>query len=111
MASNVIMREISIAANAVLENFWTGSAFEYLRSAALLSQGFTASAAGLVLTLQSGSQVILEESPIYVATRFPIQPDEMFFNFRGEAGDRIVARIRNSTGGALTARGICQQAS
>lgn len=111
MASNVIMREISIAANAVLENFWTGSAFEYLRAPALISQGFCAAATGLVLTLQSGAQVVLEESPIFVATRFPIQPDEMFFNFRGEAGDRIVARLRNSTGGAIVARGICQQAS
>ena len=104
----VIMRETSVAAGATNDNVISGSAFEFARTRQIVSIGVTASATGGFVTIQSGADVVLEESPPYVATVFPIIPDQMFFTDVMEAGDRLVIRVRNPTGGALVFRTIVQ---
>ncbi len=103
-----IQKEVSIAANAVNENILSGSSFEFLRSNAVVSIGLTASATGLVANIQSGADIVLEESPLAIQTRYPVIPDEMYYNDVGVAGDRMVIRVRNTTAGALTVRAIVQ---
>lgn len=104
----VIQREVSIGANAVNENILSGSAFEFLRSNAVVSIGLTQSATGLVANIQSGADIVLEEAPVAIKTTYPIIPDEMFYNDVGVANDRLVIRVRNTTAGALTLRAIVQ---
>lgn len=105
----VIQKETSIPANGSVENVLSGSAFEFLRGNAVVSIGITADAAGLVANIQSGADIVLEESPLQVkANSFPIIPDEMYYNDVGVQGDRLVIRIRNTTGGAVDARTIVQ---
>ncbi len=104
----VIQKEISIAANAVDNNILSGSSFEFLRSNAVVSVGLAGSASGLVANIQSGSDIVLEESPILVKTTMPSIPDDMYYNDVGVQGDRLVVRIRNTTGGALTIRAVVQ---
>ena len=110
MSSNVIQRTASVPANAVVENILQGSAFEYIRALSMVSLGIVGGA-GLFVTIQAGSTVILEESPIAVGTAFPIQPDTFFYNFGAVPNDRLVVRVRNSTGGALNYFAIVQQAA
>lgn len=104
----IIQKEVSVAANATVENLLSGSAFEFLRGNAIVSAGVTAAATGLVVTIQSGADIVLEESPVYIKTNYPIIPDEMYYTDVGVAGDRLVVRIRNTTGGALVVRCIVQ---
>lgn len=104
----VIQKEISIAANAVNDNILSGSSFEFLRSNAVVSIGLVGSATGLVANIQSGADIVLEESPLGVKTTMPTIPDDMYYNDVGVAGDRLVVRVRNTTGGALTVRAIVQ---
>lgn len=104
----VIQKELSIAGNTANENILSGSAFEFLRQNAVVSIGVTGSATGLVCNIQSGADIVLEESPVAIKTTFPIIPDEMFYNDVGVLGDRLVIRVRNTTGGALTVRAIVQ---
>ncbi len=104
----VIQKEVALAANETLENALSGSAFEFLRRNAIVSAGATASATGLFVTVQSGGDIVLEESPAAIKTTFPIIPDEMFYNDVGVQGDRLVIRVRNSTAGALTIRVLVQ---
>lgn len=104
----VIQKELSIAANSSNENILSGSAFEFLRGNAVVSIGLTGSATGLVANIQSGADIVLEESPLDIQTRFPKIPDEMYYNDVGILGDRLVIRVRNTTGGALTVRAIVQ---
>jgi len=66
--------------------------------------GVTAAATGTFCTIQSGADVVLEESPTYIATQYPIVPDQMFYNDIMEMFDRLRVQIRNTTGGALVAR-------
>lgn len=104
----VIQKEVSIAANAANENILSGSAFEFLRGNAVVSIGLTSAATGLVANIQSGADIVLEESPLDIQTRFPKIPDEMYYNDVGVSGDRLVIRVRNTTGGALVCRAIVQ---
>jgi len=104
----VIQKEVSIAANSSNENILSGSAFEFLRGNAVVSIGLTGAATGLVANIQSGADIVLEESPLEVKTTFPVIPDEMYYNDVGVLGDRLVIRVRNTTGGALVVRAIVQ---
>lgn len=104
----VIQKETSVAAGAVSDNLLSGSAFEFLRSNSLVSIGVAQSATGGFATVQSGADIIAEEFSPAILTRYPIIPDEMYYSDVGAAGDRLVIRFRNPTGGALTVRAIVQ---
>lgn len=104
----VIMKETSVAAGATNDNVVSGSAFEFARTRQIVSIGVTASATGGFVTISSGADVVLEESPPYVATVFPIIPDQMFYTDIMEQGDRLVIKARNPTAGAVIFRTIVQ---
>lgn len=104
----VIQKEITVAANGSVDNALSGSAFEFLRGNAIVSIGVTAAATGVVVNIQSGADIVLEESAAYIKTQFPIIPDEMYYTDVGVAGDRLVVRLRNTTAGAIVARVLVQ---
>lgn len=101
-----IQRETVVAAGAVNDNLLSGSAFEYMRGNGVVSAGVVASATGGFITIQSGPDVILEESPPMILTTMPIVPDHFYYNWAAAAGDRLLIRARNPTGGALTFRTV-----
>jgi len=103
-----IFIEASIAAGAVNNNIYSGSAFEFSRGRNIVSLGIVQSATGMFGTLQSGSDIIVEEFSLPIKTSYPIIPDEMYFTDVMENGDRLVGRVRNPTGGALTVRSVVQ---
>ena len=104
----VIQKEVSVAASSAEENILSGSSFEFLRGNSVVSIGLTGSATGLVSNIQSGADIILEESPLLVKDQMPNIPDDMYYNDVGVQGDRLVIRVRNTTAGALTVRAIVQ---
>lgn len=104
----VIQVETTIAAGAVNQNLLQGSAFEFLRRNALVSMGLTAAATGTFATIQSGADIVVEEFAPAVLTRFPVIPDEMYYSDVGAAGDRLVIRVRNPTGGGVVHRALVQ---
>ena len=104
----VIQKEISVGVGATVENALSGSAFEFLRRNAVVSIGVTAAATGTFVTIQSGSDIVLEESPPFVLTNFPSIPDQMYYNDVGRAGDRLIVKLRNPTAGAIIMRVVVQ---
>lgn len=104
----VIQREVTIPAGATNDNLISGSAFEFARGDQVVSIGIAQSATGMFATIQSGSDIVAEEFAPAILTRFPIIPDEMYYNDVMAMGDRLVIRCRNPTAGALTARCIVQ---
>lgn len=104
----VIQREVIVAAGAVNDNIFAGSAFEYARGNQVVSLGVAQSATGGFATIQSGGDVVAEEFSPAILTRFPIIPDEMYYNDVMGPMDRLVLRYRNPTGGPLTVRAIAQ---
>lgn len=106
--SGVIQKETSVAAGAVADNLFSGSAFEYARTPGVVSIGCVASATGGFITIQAGPTIILEESPPTVKTSMPVVPDDFLYNAALAPGDRLVVRARNPTGGPLTFRAVAQ---
>jgi len=105
---SVMQFETSVAAGASNSNVVSGSAFEFARQRQVVSIACVAAATGTFVTIQSGSDVILEESPPMVLTTMPIIPDHFYYNDVMEAGDRLKIAIRNPTGGAVVHRTIVQ---
>lgn len=104
----VIAREVSVGAGAANPNLLSGSSFEFMRQNVYLSIGVTAAATGTFVSIFSGSDLILEESAPPVLTRYPVIPDEMYFNDVATLADRLVIAARNPTGGAVIHRALIQ---
>jgi len=104
----LVRKEQSILAGAVLDNVMTGSIYEFMPWNAAVNIGINGSATGLVATINSGSDTVLEEAPINVSTAFPVIPDDMFAQDVAAGGERLVIKIRNTSGGTLVARSLVQ---
>jgi hypothetical protein len=104
----VIMKQVSVPLNGTVDNILAGSAFEFARTNALVSMGVSAAATGTFVTFNSGADVVAEEFEPAILTRYPIIPDEMYFSDVAAAGDRLVIRVRNTTGAAIIVRVVCQ---
>lgn len=105
---SVIQKEQSIAANATVDNLYSGSAFEFARQNSLLNMAVVGSATGLVATIQVGSRVVVEESPLAILGTMPKLQDDFYYSEGVLANERIILRVRNTTAGALTVRSIAQ---
>lgn len=105
---SVMQFETSVAATSSESNIVSGSAFEFARVRQVVAIAIVAAATGSFVTIQSGSDVILEESPPMVLTTMPIIPDHFYYNDVMEAGDRLKIAVRNPTGGAIIHRTVVQ---
>jgi len=106
--SGVIQKETAAAAGAVVDNVFSGSAFEYVRSPGVVSIAAVASATGTFITIQAGPTLILEESPPTIKATMPTVPDDFLYQSAVVPGDRLVLRFRNPTAGAITLRAVAQ---
>lgn len=105
---SVLQRETSIPANSTVENIYAGSAFEFARANSVLQMALCGAATGLVGTIQIGSRVVLEESPLAIRTSMPIIPDDFYYTEGVLQNERIIARIRNTTPAPIICRSIAQ---
>lgn len=104
----VIMKQVAVPLNGTVDNVLAGSAFEFARTNQLVSMGVSAAATGLFVTFNSGADVVAEEFEPPIKTVYPIIPDEMYFSDVAAAGDRLVIKVRNTTGAAIIVRVVCQ---
>lgn len=99
----LIQGEVSVAAGATNDNVIAGSQYEYLPYNAFLQFGVNGSATGLLADIYSGQDVIAENIALNALNRTPIYPDDFPLDDVAGGGERIKIRVRNPTGGALTA--------
>jgi len=106
---SVMQKEAAMAGGATVENVFSGSAFEFARQNSLLNMAIVGSAAGLVATIQVGSRVVLEESPLALLTTMPKLQDDFYYSEGVLANERIICRVRNTTAATtLTYRVVAQ---
>ncbi len=105
---SVMQKEAALAANATVENIYSGSAFEFAKQNSLLNMAIVGSATGLVATIQVGARVVLEESPLAIKGTMPTLQDDFYYSEGVLANERIICRVRNTTAGALTYRSVAQ---
>jgi hypothetical protein len=81
-------------------NVLTGSVYEYLPFNAQVEFAVVGDAAGeMRATVISGSDTILEESPISRQARVPVYPDDYSLVDMVGAGERLTVRARNTGAG------------
>jgi len=92
----------SVAANTTISNVVAGKSKEFVQEPSVVTLSATGSAAGLMGTLIIGEEVVMDDQDIGPGNRFPVVPDDVLVSGGAFPGDRIVVRVRNRTGGALT---------
>lgn len=91
----------SVAANATVQNAISGKTMEYLAAPSRVRVGINAAAIGLFATVIIGTNVVLEDQEVSSINRFPQDPEDFILDEPGLPGDRIVVKLRNSTGAAI----------
>lgn len=92
----------SVAANTTIPNALAGKSAEFVKEPSVVTFSFTGSAVGMFVSCIVGEEVVIEDQAIPLTNRFPVVPDDTMAQAGAFPGDRIVAKLRNSTGGALT---------
>ena len=92
----------SIAANSTVANVLSGKSAEFVKEPSVVTFSATGSAIGLFVTAIVGEEVVIEDQAIPLTDRFPVLPDDTLAQAGGFPGDRVIVKVRNSTGAALT---------
>lgn len=98
----IIQGSVSVGAGVTNNNVIAGSQFEFLPRNCLVEFGLVASATGLLLDISSGGDLLGQSYTPSTQNRVPIYPDDFTLVDVGLAGERIVVKAYNPTGGALT---------
>lgn len=93
----------SVAANTTVANALSGKSAEFVKEPSVISLAALGSAVGLNTTLIIGEEVVVDDQEVGVGTTLPIVPDDVLAQGGGLPGDRIILKVRNTTGGAITA--------
>lgn len=104
----VIQRAVVIPANSTVENVIAGSQYEFARRRCIISGGIVGETAGLVGTINSGGDVVMEQFPLKALASFPVIPDDFVFTDVMEQGDRLSIAVQNTTGANIPCRVIIQ---
>lgn len=86
-----------------------GWQYEYLPFPAMCEILLNATAVGMVGTVTSGADTLMEESPVQAGGTAGVIPSPLntpALQDVAAAGDRLKVRVRNTTAGAVTVNGI-----
>jgi len=77
----------------------SGSIYEFITEPSTVEIGIAADATGVLATINSGPDTILEESPVSLKTInvVPVYPDD-FYSDEAMPGDRLSIKLRDTTG-------------
>ena len=96
----------SVAANSTVNNVLAGKLEEFLKRPSAVTLYANAEAVGLQVSLIIGSQVVVDdqEIPNRAAGTAIVKPDDFIAQAGGLGGDRMILRLRNTTGAAIITR-------
>lgn len=93
----------SVAANTTVDNILAGKLDEFLRVNSQIGLHAIAQAVGVRYSLIIGGETALDDQEINAraGATATIVPDDFVCDAAGFAGDRVIIRIRNTTGAAI----------
>lgn len=97
-----IQRSDSIGATSVNDNVIAGNQFEFAPARSIVEFGLVASATGLEVDVLVGARSVVTRMLPSTANHFAVYPDDFTLRGGAQAGERVIIRARNTTGGALT---------
>jgi len=101
----------SVAANTTVANILAGKTNEFLTADSIVRVGAVAAAAGagMFMSLLIGDVVIVNDQELglaSVAGAMPRDPEDIVVDDVGQAGDRLVMSLRNSTALAIVVQSL-----
>jgi hypothetical protein len=93
---------LSVAANAVSANIYAGKLYEFIPRPSMVRVRISAAAVGLQFSLLVAGVSLVDDQAISQSNRWPILPDDLVIQAPVAAGARLVGRLRNTTGAAVT---------
>lgn len=96
-----------LVANEAVPNLIAGSVYEYLPFPARVEIAVQADAVGVLASVSSGPDILMEEGAIQIAAINvqPKYPDDFYLTDNAAPGDRLVIRVRDTSGAARTVVG------
>jgi hypothetical protein len=96
---------VALTTGVKVDNVLAGSLYEYLPFPAYIEIGITGSATGLLATINSGPDTLMEEGDVTTGTAglLPKYPDDFHLTDDAAVQDRLKIALRNPTGGTITA--------
>lgn len=103
----IVTPTVAVAAGAST-NIMAGHDQEYMSSDGALEMAVVAEATGILVSVQSGRDVLQTEGPAIVvaANGMPRYPDDFYLDDAVEAGDKLIVRCRNTTGAPINVRSV-----
>lgn len=95
---SIVVRQALTASGTALP--LQGTQFEFPSDNAMIEVAMSADATGVLATVQEGSTVIMEESPVQLGTINvqPKYPDDFYLRFPVLAGERVKILLRDTSG-------------
>lgn len=93
----------TVAANATVANAIAGKSQEFVRERSIVAFSICAAAVGLFATCIVGDEVVVEDQEVNAQNRMPIVPDDLLARAGALPGDRLIVKLRNSTGAGIVA--------
>lgn len=90
----------SIAGGATV-NVLAGQQYEIVPFNCVVEFGITAAAAGLLATIFSATDLLMQSSPPAPTAAFPVYPDNFVATDVATKGDRLQISVNNPTGGSI----------
>ncbi len=99
---------LSVAANATTGNIFAGNVFEFVQFASIVKIYLVAAAVGMNADVLVGNESYLNDQEISGANRFPIRNEDLTVELGALPGERIVVRLRNTTGAAVITNSLVE---
>lgn len=98
-----IQRQDTIPLNGVTDNVIAGNQFEFAPTRSLVEFGIVGAATGLEVDILIGARSVVTRMLPSIQNRIAIYPDDFTVRAGALAGERIIIRIRNTTGANIVA--------
>lgn len=98
----LIQSSASVGATSTTEDLLVNNVLAIPPGNALVELALVASAAGLLIDVNVGTRQIAPSIKPSIQNRVPVYPEDFTITFGVLAGERIIIKAQNPTGGAIT---------
>ncbi len=98
----LIQDSVSVAANTTIADQLVNNVLSVVRGIFVVDYGIVASVTGITASVEVGTSQVAPNFSPSIINRFPIFPDDFGGRFGVIPNDRILLRLVNGTGGAIT---------
>lgn len=108
MAGGTMTDVQTVAANVTTGNIFAGNIFEFIQRASIVRFYIVGAGAGLNVDVLVGNESYVNDQEVTAANRFPIRNEDLLVEMGALPGERIVVRLRNTTGAAIISRSLVE---